>query len=97
MIGLVGFLQVLSKIGLLPVIPSTIESAVVKFECESGEKCSEYYGTLYKSWTGTYSMHFSEEVYLWMNTEELVSVDDNVFTFKDAFVCQYPVMLVDAS
>jgi hypothetical protein len=94
-VGLVGFLQLLSTIGLLPVIPSTTESAVVKFECESGEKCSEYYGTLHKSWTGTYSMHLNEEAYLWMNTEELVSVDDNVFTFKDGFVRQYPVMVVD--
>ena len=49
-IGLACFSYVLSMIGLLPVIPSVTESAVVKFECETYQTSTTLAGWRQLTW-----------------------------------------------
>ncbi|MBB1333955.1 hypothetical protein [Pseudoalteromonas sp. SR41-6] len=75
-------------------IPSTYPHATVIIEdCKKDSGFCKNTGVLELSFTGTYSMQLDHQSNLEMDKNDLVNNDENIFTFKSAFLRIAPVII----
>ena len=92
---IISLISWLNVAGLLPVMPETIEDAVVKYECGNPQPCI-ITGRLNKSWTGRYTIKTktSSDVFLDTHTKDLIDIDGNTYRFSDGILRFPPVMTI---